>query len=592
MVTFAYSYAARHDSAAKFQFFWLGVLIFVLPAATRLAMKATPRLERLVIVTALAAFAYLPKLLRDPSAPAFHDEFAHLRQAEIIQRTGHAFLSNPLVSAARGFPGLELTTIAVRNLTGVSMFHAGEIVIAVAHILALLGIFIIAERLLRSPRAAGLAALCFFVSPGFMYFTTQYSYESLAITFVIWVLALLALAADPTLSMRQRWTWLAVVGLVGEACVVTHHVSSYVAVLALLAFAALATVQRARVKTAQSPVPFWVVAGTLAVSAVLWALWTFAGVGSYLTEPLISAWHQVGHLLSFHPQSRTLFSGGTAPSYESMAAYATVGIAVVAGAFGLATLWRYRPRRVLMVVLAALGLLYFPSLLVDFTQAGGEAAHRSWAFTYIGLAVLIAPALLALLHRWDALRGWRRRASSVALGLALVAVLVGNVAADQNVYYRFPGKYVYGSDARSTTPELISAANVFAAEFSHSGSVTADRYSALAFASYGQAWTGNDEFPVWQLYYKLGASDNRYLLATLQSKGYRYLVIDKRMPFNVPVAGGGAYFDSAPNAGVPPPAALLTAYDHVPWATKVFDSSSLEIYSLNYATRNIGSSHQ
>ena len=52
-------------------------------------------------------------------------------------------------------------------------------------------------------------------------------------------------------------------------------------------------------------------------------------------------------------------------------------------------------------------------------------------------------------------------AIQLVLGTGLAAAVlcvtaVGNVAVGENAYYRFPGPYVFGADARSLTPELLS----------------------------------------------------------------------------------------------------------------------------------------
>ena len=55
----------------------------------------------------------------------------------------------------------------------------------------------------------------------------------------------------------------------------------------------------------------------------------------------------------------------------------------------LAVLWRNR-RRLGSAPwgFAALGAMFFLSLPMVLTSGGGEGAHRSWAFSFIGIAVL------------------------------------------------------------------------------------------------------------------------------------------------------------------------------------------------------------
>jgi hypothetical protein len=60
------------------------------------------------------------------------------------------------------------------------------------------------------------------------------------------------------------------------------------------------------------------------------------------------------------------------------------------------------------------------------TAYGNEGARRSWAFTYVGLAVLIAPVIpyiLSRVVRWHPAGRTAARGAVVAL---LCVVLVGN----------------------------------------------------------------------------------------------------------------------------------------------------------------------
>lgn len=125
-------------------------------------------------------------------------------------------------------------------------------------------------------------------------------------------------------------------------------------------------------------------------------------------------------------------------------------------------------------------------MLTYFAQ---ESIRRSWIFTYIGVAALGAPPL-ARLCRWAQRRKRIAQAATVA-GVAglLTAVLIGNVASQHNELWRFPGPYVYGSDTRSQTAELLEAARWFRATQGIEQSVVTDRYVGQVFLSFGLQWT-------------------------------------------------------------------------------------------------------
>ena len=108
--------------------------------------------------------------------------------------------------------------------------------------------------------------------------------------------------------------------------------------------------------------------------------------------------------------------------------------------------------------------------------------------------------------------------------------------------------------------------------------VVADRYTALALASFGLEWPAGVScaFPLWKLYFSVhlpGAA----LLQQLQRSQYRYLVIDKRMARYLPRVG--VYFERGePGAivrTIPPPAAALDKYETLPWVIKIYQSDNL-----------------
>ena len=92
------------------------------------------------------------------------------------------------------------------------------------------------------------------------------------------------------------------------------------------------------------------------------------------------------------------------------------------------------------------------STVFILAPAGAEGARRSWAFTWIGLCILAAPAVVWLLD-WigQRARQWSRASLRSALLAALAISLVGGTAAGLNAAYRFPGPFLYGSDTRSIT---------------------------------------------------------------------------------------------------------------------------------------------
>jgi len=586
----AYAYAATtFDTELQFHIFWLAVLLFTVPAILRLSGTGASRNERLAILAAVGLFDFLPKFLRGPSGPLFYDELAHWRQSEVIYQTGVPFQPNPTVGIVQFFPGLHTLTVALRELSGVPTFQLSVALLALLHALALLGIFLLAEQLSLSTSAAGFAAFVYSLNPSFMFFDTQYAYESMAIVLFIWVLAAVAAMHGAAGDRPRQLAWFVVGLVVAAACIVTHHLTSYIMAGVLLLVAAT-TFARFREREQRATVLLTVaLAGLTTTGTVLWTLIVAPHTLAYLTPGLVAGLQEIVRLLGHQQGSRALFVRSTTPDYERICAYLAPVIVAIGAALGL---WLRRGQRQSPVqwVLILFGLLYFPSAAFIFTQAGNEGARRSWAFTYVGLCLLLAPVIPWLLSR-----GWARGASarravfggSVAL---LGIVLVGNVVAHVNELYRFPGAYVYGSDTRSLTPELVEATRWFRQTQGIERPMLADRYNEVAFSAFGldnplTPWSG---FPFWQLYFS-PVPPSKNLLREMQGASVQYMVIDKRMTNNLPHLGD--YFvGEEPYQVTPPPPHAISKFEAWPWAIKIYESDNLQIYRYDFAALYMASS--
>jgi len=340
----------------------------------------------------------------------------------------------------------------------------------------------------REPRIACLAAVLYALNPSFLFFDTQLGYESLAIPVLIWaVVGFLRALQARTRTIRYGWS--AVTAGLSATIVVTHHLTALwlVAVFALVS--TVATVLRLR-----APLPVaavrtgWLL--TLAAAGLLtgWLIGVAPSTGEYLSPYLGEASGQLFTMARGSSSGRHLFGHSTAPAWEQAAAFCAPVIALVAFAVAVLLGWLARARvswgsRVSAVAMGLLGAAYFPSLLFILAPSGAEGARRSWAVSYLGLAVVVAPAAIAVLDR---LAGrWYRVVAGAALLAGLLVVLVGNTAAGQNPSYRFPGPYTFGSDTRSVTPELLAASAWLRHADGDRLRIVTDRYTGLVFASYG-----------------------------------------------------------------------------------------------------------
>jgi len=571
--------AAEWERPGSFALFWLGMLVFTLPAAYWACRKDIGPASRAAVLVAYGCFTYLPKLLRNPAGPLYHDEFAHWRQSHEILLDGRLFEANPIVRVIGDFPGLHSAVAAVSALTGVSIWHAALAVLIAAHVLVVLGVAVLAEQIWRDGRTAAVAALAYGLNSSFLFFDTQFGYESLAIPLMIWTLV----ALHRAIRGPRRTSWVVTTLLLAAATVVTHHLTALGLVAIMLVFAAALTGRRGCRPAAWTA---WLL--TLAAAGLVagWLCWVAPKTAGYLDPYLGKALNQIAGMINDSGSGgRTLFRRSVAPWYEQKAAFAAPVLAFAAIA---AAAWRLRVRRDpdpvdrgSAVAALLIGVCYFPAALLILTPSGAEGARRSWAFSYLGLALVVAPLAVALLDR-------RARLAGPALTALFAVLLVGNTAAGMNPSYRFPGPAAYGSDTRSITPEVRAAANWLRATQGRGLRIVADRYSGLVFGSFGGEFpvTGSVTFPTYDLYLtEPGRPVPPALIHQLSEWDFGYLIVDRRMAEQAPEIG--IYFETnepIPHDGRPAfTLGQLTKFDHTPWTIKIYDSGDIAIYRFDFS---------
>jgi hypothetical protein len=607
--------AFGRGSLVTFGLFWAGILTPFLATVAALGFTRLTSGAQVGLVAALGVFGTLPKLLRTPGGPLYFDELAHWRQAHDVATSGRLGQPNGLLKALADFPGLHALTASLERLTGLSTWVVALAVVIVAHALALVAVYCLVVAVLSdhrgaSPawteRVAALTAVFYATNSGWLYFDSQFAYQTLAIPFVLaaWTLAVSASAMSAPRG-GGKGARLAALCFIAFATAVVHHASAMMLVLGLVGHALIRGlwVRRER-RAARTVQPGQVLTAWLAVfcgfgASLVWLARSWSMLVHYLGPYVTTGFTQLtgltdklfGRKGGGGEGSHTLFHGSSLPRFELIAAFvAPALVGLVAAALVLS---RIRSRRVRSssfklgdspgaVMMAAVAGLYFASLPMLLTSGGNETARRSWTYTSVGLAFVLAVGVVEILSSWD---GWRRSvraAVGLALAASLIVVTVGNVAAGQNEAYRFPGAREQGSDSRGVDAEGLAVAKWMAANAPMNSWTITDRFTASLVATLGQQrllipWTGQ---PTWELV-SARALDNRFTSQLIDSN-VDYLVLDSRMTA-LPPALGFWFERNEPDAvhDAPTAVAAVRRFDCVPWASAVLSTEHYTVYRLD-----------
>ncbi|WP_412749882.1 glycosyltransferase family 39 protein [Krasilnikovia sp. M28-CT-15] len=557
-----------------------GMILFVAAVTVPFVVSATMLLRRRLSAPvrrwAVVVVGVLPTLLyrlTDPLLLTSFDEQLHLRTYRDLLTDGPLFSPNPLLAASPYFPGLELLTLALQRATGVPTMVTITLVVVLCRLVLVLALYRLAEAITGDARSAGVAVLCYAVSPQFYLFNSLFAYQTLALSLAVAGLSLLVRAARA--ERNPAWpTAAALVCFLGVA--ITHHLTSWISAAVLLVWLILGERRDRRVVGV-------VAAGTFA--AVIAQAIPIAGqLRGYFGPMFGGALHQAATMLG--GRERALFSdgaGAATPGWERvmLTAYAVVctAAAVVAGVALLRHAWRRRHR--LLAVVGLLCLAYPATFAGRLAPEVAEVCDRASTFAFLVLSLGIAWLVSRRAEPVSGatpVRGRRYTAAVVAVaGLASVGGLLLGSGPD---WARLPGSFLVVADSRSLDAETLAAVAFSRDHLEPGSTIMADRMPATVLASTARLWP--DVHPragiePAMLYFSdtWGPEQTR----TVTAMGLRYLYVDTRLAEGLPHRRWYFYAGETPQQRQLTPAAL-TKFAAVPGIVTVYRHGPVAIYDL------------
>lgn len=545
--------------------------------ASALWLLTRPRLGRFERNAAVASLAVTPALAWRATNPILFtgfDEQLHMRTLRDVVYGKSLFDPNPILEVSARYPGLEATTALVHQL-GLPVLLAATVVIFVAR-LALVAVLCDAvEYLTGSVRAGGLAVAVYALSPQFIFFNSQFSYQTMALPVALGAVSLLARArhAEDPLPLYGGATICLV------ALAMTHHVTSFLTTSFLLVWA---LIQRGLPRVSVLYGALAAVASTLA-----WAAVQSAMLRKYL-KPIFDD-YKVKFTDGVRRQVFAEASGASSPLPDRILLMYYAGLLCLAVAALLFVALRNRRHvpltgsKLLLLALSAL----LPALFVAFLlPKGGEIFCRSSSLLFFPFAVLVAGYTVRIF--WSTRPPGRRPLPGLnTVGLRVFAsaaaglmFLGGFVLGSGPTWSRLPGPYMAAADTRSMDAETLAAVEWTEQNLPPGSRIAGDRVSSALLASEAGMW------PVFKGPPRVDAAAlfvaNRWTQTetdTAASMRLRYLYVDRRLARERPRFG--FYFQGGETGGGKQLTdAQLTKFDSVKGITLIYRHGPVSIYDL------------
>lgn len=556
--------------------FWIGLVVPIAVLAFRQATPDVTRSERLALSVLAGIFLYLVKVLHDPFGFTSADEFNQVYNTTTVFRTGSLFTSNPLLPVTPDYPGLASVTAALASVTHLSLFGAGVIVVGAARMIMILALYRLFDLITASPRVAGLGVLGYVCAPNFLFFTAQFSYESLALP--IATVAVYAVASWLSDRPRPCTAWAITALLLIAAVVPTHHLTSYALCGFLLAlFIANWIVGGGWWKT--SPLPFVVFA---LASTVGWLVFVASQTVGYLNPVFTNALHSTfatianegaGARQLFEPKTTAV--GVATPLWDRGLAITAVVLTILLLPVGVHAVWRGYGRNPLLLVLTVAAAAYIATFGLRLIPEAWEIANRASEFLFLGVGIALAFAWIRLLGPSG------RFTHRVSLALTVAVIFAGGAASSVRAEMQLAQAIRVAVGDRVIEPQGLTAArwsrtwirsdkcNAFAAS---------EANSRLMF-TYGNQTLGTKSLEDAKNVLDLPRLEP-WQIAILRNKALRYVVMHRLEIGTDNIAG---YFfatrNSPPVWRLPIPAAIYRKFDGTT-ASRIFDSGDLTIYDV------------
>lgn len=587
----AYAFAlARSRAPLSDLAYWVGQTALVVPTAYVIARCRPTQWGAISAVTSTAVASFVVMVSYEPLYLTFADEFQHYETLHSILTSGHLFAPNTALPVSSLFPGLEIVSSAVVQMTHVSTYVAELAIAGSAHVTTLLLVYAILRTVTGNIRASTIGALVYTLNPQYEFIDSYFTYTMFGLLFTF--SAILCLLRSLQSRGRASKLWALGASSLASVCVVSHHVSSY---LCVAFFVVVLVCEFASGRPRCAATAAW----ALLPASLVVLLWT-----TFVAPEVIGYLAPVGHevisgLLRHSVSSpRPLVARGldlprlrTSPSVPSPSTDKYLeyfGTAVLLIAYSIALLGWLRPRGRPVVRPPGDAAIVIASLLLYVLVAvrlalpdGSELSGRLYAYALLPVAYVVVQGTRRLAGGRRSVHAKPHSGSVVAIGVASLtaAVWLGALAGGwPPAYARLPGPTLAGAWERSMDPAVIAASQWAASHLEHHLYFVSDQMTAGAFAGLGDETAVSA--PAATIFLTRNVTPG--ILAMLRQYDISLIVVNRIISEGLPA--DGKYFTDDPFSGYyasPIPWSDITKFLTWTGGSVIYSNGQVSIIAVN-----------
>ncbi len=451
--------------------YYVGLAVIVAPFVVLLTSSEASKRTRVWGCLAYAQTLYLSWMLLNPLMGTHIDETLQSATLRGLLEGGEFFKPNEMLPVSPFYPGLALTASGIHWLTGLPLMACQVLTVMLARSLMILALYGIFARVTGSHRAASIGILLYATNPQFYFFDAQYNYDTLAVALAALTLRSTFLVRD---SKGDTLGWAGALAAL-SALVVTHHLGSWITVLALWAWGLLHLITRDRRRA--KVVLTMAATGTALV--VAWTLLARQLLVVYLGPLFRLSYEQLSGFINGTGSGREIMAdtaGASPPLWQQVNLLASAGLwclLLVAPAW-LVLRGRVLPGSAARWLPWVIACAYPPMLLLRVSPNAGEVSVRASGYVMMATSLLVA-AWLATRLPHDERRDVRGRLAGPAVVVVGLCLTIGGVQLGAGgTWEHQTGPFLGSAQHRAVDAETLSVARWSAAYLPPGSRIAAD----------------------------------------------------------------------------------------------------------------------
>lgn len=221
-------YNARITGSFSSDLWYLTLCLIYTPSAALIMLPHLSDRTRIWLTLYMSLALLGTRFILYPTQFVYHDELINYRVLLSIENSRHLFTRNSLLPAAADYPGMEIATAAIHQLTGLSLHSAGIVVLLAVRVVMTLALIRIVQRISRKTTVGCLAALIYAANPQYVFFNSTFAYQSVALPLCFFCVYIFAICRT-----SRRFATLVPAAAIVVAVAFTHHLTSIALVVVL-----------------------------------------------------------------------------------------------------------------------------------------------------------------------------------------------------------------------------------------------------------------------------------------------------------------------------------------------------------------------